>query len=232
MTLLRLATDATLAVTDPAMALQCINLYNKTVRFAQTYNRKIAYKAAPGATSLNQRRRLLSQRRLIICTDDGSGSLANSHPIEGSVAVLCKVASRSGIIHCHGYLLGHSCSKIQRVCKSSLASEAHSALTAADQALWFQVLLTEIVTGVYDITKISPLSTFPLPGPFGPSPTDEEVAIRCEKLTQTKSALLTTCSYCQFAFPLGKLIHSASKQVIDCQTAKPFILFRPLLLTD
>ena len=228
----RLATDAALAVTDPALALQCINLYNKTVRFVQSYNRKIVYTAVPGTTSLNQRHRLLSQRRLIIFTDAGFGSLANSHSIEGSVTVLGKVTSRDGIIHCHGYLLDHRCAKIQRVCKSSLASEAHAALTASDQALWFQVLLTEIVTGIYDITKIAPPSTFPLPDPFGPSPTDEEVSNHCKKSSQSKSTLLTSCSYCKTSIPLEHLLHFASKQTLDSPPSKPFILFRPLLLTD
>ena len=98
----RLATGAALDVADPAFASHRIILYKKTARFAQNYNQKIAYTSAPGTSSRNQRRRLLSQRSLIIFTDAGSGSLANSRSIEESVTVLGKAASRDGLIHFHG----------------------------------------------------------------------------------------------------------------------------------
>ena len=96
--------------------------------------------------SKESNRNAMEKRRLVLFTDAGFGSLANSHSIEGTVTILASVTGRDGVIHCHGYLLDHRCAKIQRVCKSSLAAEAHAALTATDQALWFRVLLTELGT--------------------------------------------------------------------------------------
>ena len=83
--------------------------------------------------------------------------------------------NRDGVIQCHGLLLDHRCAKIHRVCRSTLAAEAHAAVTAVDVALRTQVLLTEIFTGKYDHTRLTPPTEFPIQDPFRPSPTNEEV---------------------------------------------------------
>ena len=67
--------------------------------------------------------------------------------MDGTVTILATVDGFDGIIHCHGYLLDHRCAEIQLIWKSPLAAEARAELTAADQELRFQVLLTEIVAG-------------------------------------------------------------------------------------
>ena len=175
----------------------------------------------------------MEKRRLVLFTDAGFGSLANSHSIEGTVTILASVTGRDGVIHCHGYLLDHRCAKIQRVCKSSLAAEAHAALTATDQALWFQVLLTELVTGKYDITAISPPTSFPIPDPFGPSPTDQEVAAQMSEKPFNKQVMFTKCANCETSLNLSQLIFKASQDWKSRHgEQKPFTLFRPLLLTD
>ena len=170
----KIATDAVAACTDSTLARNIANLYNKTIRFFATYERKIVYAQPPDdAADPSRKLHSFTQRRLVVFDDAGFGPLAESHSAEGSVTVLAQVTRRGGTTQCHGYLLDRRCAKIQRVCKSPLAPEAHAALTAADQALWFQALLAEIVTGKYDISLISPPTTYPLPDPSGPSPTNQ-----------------------------------------------------------
>ena len=132
--------------------------------------------------------------RLIVFADAGFGSLTGSHSVDGSVAVWAEAVSRDGITDRHGALLDHRCAKIQRVWKSSLASECRAALTASDQALRTKALLHEIVTGAYIIRHISPPSEFPLPDPRGPSPKNEE-ARRQRRADNSKRRIFS--SYCK-----------------------------------
>lgn len=173
----KLATDFVAVCTDPILARSAINMYNKTVRFACNCPRRVNYADRAGfGTDAAARAHHLQQRRLVLLADAVFGSLADSRSVEGAVTALAQVAARDGIIHCHVYLLDRRCGKIQRARKSSLAAEAHAALAVADQALWFHVLLAEIVTGKYDISDVSPPTTYPHPDPFGSSPTDREVS--------------------------------------------------------
>ena len=71
--------------------------------------------------------------------------------------------------------MDHRCAKIHRVCRSSLAAEAHAAVSACDQALWLQILLTEITIGECDVRRFSPPTEFPLQNPFPDAPTNEQV---------------------------------------------------------
>ena len=99
--------------------------------------------------------------RLVVFADGGFGPLTGSRSIDGPVAVLAGVISRDGSISCHGALLDHRCAKIQRVCKSSLDAEGRADVAASDQSLRTQALLYEIVTGAYEIRRISHPSEFP-----------------------------------------------------------------------
>ena len=65
--------------------------------------------------------------------------------------------------------------KIHRVCRSSIKAESHAAVTAADAAIWFQVLLLELATRQLQLAHISPPSEFPLPDPFEKPPTPESL---------------------------------------------------------
>ena len=230
----RIATEAVAACTDPTLALQFIALYNRAVRFAQTYAREIAYSPPPGTLSATSARlRRLENRRLIIFTDAGFGPLAGSQSVEGSVTILGQVLSRDGSIECRGYLIDRRCAEIQRVCKSSMADEAHAAVTAAGQALWFQVLLTEIATCHYNIESIAPPTSYPMPDPFGPSPTDAEVNSQCASPPNTAAIPQVTCRSCKTNMHRSKLISAAQAAQKNGKTGhiKP-CLFRPLLLTD
>ena len=108
-------------------------------------------------------------------TDAGFGTLVKNHSAESHVVILGDVIERDGAIRCHGVLLGHRCAKIHRVCRPTQAAEAHAAATAADVALWFQVLLTELFTHDFDYKRLTPPTEFPLLNPFHESPSDEEV---------------------------------------------------------
>ena len=108
-------------------------------------------------------------------TDAGFGTLVKNHSAESHVVILGDVIERDGVIRCHGVLLDHRCAKIHRVCRPTQAAEAHAAATAADVALWFQVLLTELFTHDFDYKRLTPPTEFPLLNPFHESPPDEEV---------------------------------------------------------
>ena len=98
-----------------------------------------------------------------------------NHSVESHVVVLGGVIGRDGIIKCHGAMLGHRCAKIHRVRRSTLAAEAHAAVTALDVALWVQVLLTEIFTRHLDYQRLTPPTEFPRLNPFHESPSNAEV---------------------------------------------------------
>ena len=209
-------------------------VYSKTVKFVQNYRRKIRYTTLGfHGTSFTDRWRKFQQLRLVIFADAGFGSLSGSHYIEGSVTILAEVLARDGSIKCHGALIDHRCAKIQRVCKSSLAAECHAAITAADQGLWIQSLLHELVTGHYIIDHLSPPTEFPLPDPFGPSPTDEEVRWQCAAASNKGHIFQTSCKHCDHDQPTVSLIMHATRHSLNVpQQTTSSLLYRPLLLTD
>ena len=231
----KIATDAVEACKQASKALEIMAVYNKTIKFVQNNRRKIKY-TTPGTsdTSPSDRWKKLLQLRLVVFTDAGFGSLTGSHSIEGSVTALAEVISRDGAIKCHGTLLDHRCAKIQRVCKSSLAAECHASLTAADQALWLQALLHEVVTGNYITAHLSPPTEFPLPDPFGPSPSDAEVRWQCDSALKKKHVYQSSCLSCDCHIPTALLIHHAHSHMAQSEkmTTTAQLLFRPLLLTD
>ena len=80
------------------MARAAINLYNKTVRFVNNYPRKITYTPPPeGIVNKENNRHAMEKRRLVLFTDAGFGSLANSHSIEGTVTILASVTGRMAL---------------------------------------------------------------------------------------------------------------------------------------
>ena len=135
-------------------------------------------------------------------------------------------------MRCHGFLIDHRCAKIQRVCKSSLAAEAHASITAADQALWIQVYLNEIVTGHYQIEKITPPTEYPLPGPFGQSPTDQEVTAQCQIDLKEVNPSNYHCHSCQITAARSTIIYAAAERRDQQQGHRALTLSKPLLLTD
>ena len=94
-----------------------------------------------------------------------------------------------------------------------------------------QVVLTEIVDGGYDITRISPTATYPLPDPFGQSPTDQEVACQRKLDDKTHHLHLNTCRNWLHTSPVAQLILEAEKSARESPTRPPPALFRPLLLS-
>ena len=228
----KLATDAVAAATGPELGKKIIILYNKIIRFAQLYDRKLTFDDLNlEGTSYHGRLTNFTSRRVVCFADAGFSALAGSHSIEGSVTILGKVINRYGVVRCHGYLIDRRCAKIQMVCKSSLAAEAHASATAADQALWLQVYLAEIFTGSYQISQITPPTEYPLPDPFGVSPTDQEVAAQRRQEITSSHPTDYNCGHCQSTMARSKLIFAAVGK--RDKTPKPGLaISRPLLLTD
>ena len=125
----------------------------------------------------------LTQFRIVCFTDAGFATLHDEHSIESNVTIFGKVLYRDGAIHCQGFLLGHRCAKIQRVCRSPLSDECRAAVTAGDYALRYQILLIELLTHRYQIRKLRPPTNCPMLNPFGQGPTDRD--LKTEKLFST-----------------------------------------------
>ena len=87
------------------------------------------------------------------------GSPQDPHIVDGVSIVLGKSIGRYGPIQCHVFLLGLRCAEIRRVIRSSLAVECRAAISDADRALRMQMLLTDLVTGKYDISLPHQLNT-------------------------------------------------------------------------
>lgn len=222
------------ACLDPVLARAAANLYNKNARFVNTYPRKIAYTPPPKRTTVDGKERdPLTQRRLVLFGDSGFGSLADSRSVEGAVTVLADVTHRDGIIQRRGYLIGRRCAKIQRVRKSSMAVEAHAALAAADQAMRFQVSLAEIVTGKYGIAAISPPAVYPIPDPFGPSPTGQNKSGRASITTASESTDSVRKMRYLPDYSESTQFYNGRKRRLEATEgrAETDHIFRPLLLT-
>ena len=117
----------------------------------------------------------LSQYRVICFTDAGFATIHDDHRIESNVTIFGKVLFRGGVIRCRGFLPDHRCAKIQRVCRSSLSAERHAAVTGGDYAVWYQIMLIELLTHRYPIRKLRPPTNCPMLNPFGNSPSDAEL---------------------------------------------------------
>ena len=151
---------------------------------------------------------------------------------------------RDGAIHCHGYLIGRRCAKIQRVCRSSLSAECHATVTAGDYALRYQVLLIDIFTRSYQIRRLRPPADCPMLNPFSDSPSGAQLQadklFRSEFGTQWNPAVklehedvlrnYNKCESCLVGFPLRT---TERKDPADLnRSPKTFTLPNPILLTD
>lgn len=73
--------------------------------------------------------------KLFVFADDGFVALVQNSSVGPHVIILGYVIDRGGIPKCPGLAMVHRFGKIHRVCRSTLAAEAHAAVTAVDAAL-------------------------------------------------------------------------------------------------
>ena len=99
--------------------------------------------------------RAFTKRRIITFADAVFGSLPGDRSVESSFTAIGELISRDGTVECHGVLLDHRCAKIHRFCRSSLNAESHAVVTAADTAIWFQILLIELTAREFHLSRIS-----------------------------------------------------------------------------
>ena len=253
-TITQMATQIVEACESADKAIQLMRLYNKIVKFVKNHRRKIRYSAFPTPNvDSSARPSDLLHWKLFMFTDAGFGTLIKNHSIESHVIVLGDVIGRDGVIQCHGLLLDHRCAKIHRVCRSTLAAEAHAAVTAVDVALWFQVLLTEIFTHHFDYQLLTPPTHFPLRNPFHESPSNAEVTEETTlerillmaavthsanpMITETPETTRSTCLCCQRSMVLTTFaasnLDSHHRSIYESLVQRrPAILFHPMVLTD
>ena len=162
----KLATDMIHACGNGQKAKQRCNLYNKTVRFSKRHASKIHYRPEPKSPENLSWGDRLKNYRIISFTYAGFASLEGDRSGDSNLLVFGRALFRAGAIRCHGYLIDHKCGKIQRVCRSSLASECRAAVTAGDYALRYQVLLIGIFTRSYQIRRLCHPADFPTINPF------------------------------------------------------------------
>ena len=242
----QLATTLVESCMDASKARRWMQQYNKLVRFTQSHNRAIAYIPLNHNLPPREKVRAFMKRRIITFTDAGFGSLSENHSVESSMTVLGELLSRDGTIECHGVLLDHRCAKIHRVCRSSLNAESHAAVTAADTAIWFQILLLELTTHEFHLSHISPPSTFPLPDPFEKPPSTEELKKFVDPFLNMSSSnhvlkvdsgeeeyFISHCHHCQTSENIYVTeYHKCPRNPSTESPATGVLLFRPILLTD
>ena len=165
-------------------------------------------------------------------------SLGGDHSDESNIVIFGRVLFRDGVIHCRGYLMDHRCGKIQRLRRSSLSAECHSAVTAGDFSLWYQVILVEIFTHSHQIRRLCPPTECPMLNPFSDSPPGGK--LKADKLFWAESELRwNPAAKLQDADAQWNCGKCDSRQVcIPLQTTEAIhweteaISFNPLLLTD
>ena len=116
--------------------------------------------------------------QLYIFSDANFCTLRDCGSLQSHTAILGRACSRNGDITCKGFFLESCARRIQRVCKSTLGSEAVALSTAADAGLWLRVLFIEMVTGSFEKSIIQPKSSFRLCSPFQESPFNEYCIVR------------------------------------------------------
>ena len=211
----QIATVTKEALVSVELAKEACMKYNRIAKFMRNRTREIHYTQSNYRIHGHDAIAELMQWRIISFADAGFGSLTQNHSVEGNFLVLGHVVSRGGVVYCHGGLLGHRCSKIRRVCKSSLSADTHSAITASGWSLWFQVFLIELFASGFGIRRISPPTKFPLRNPFGKSPPDQEVR---EEVRQRSEASEKNPAIVKMA-----PVHQGGHIVVDVIRRKPGI---------
>ena len=253
-TITQIATQIVEGCSSKEKATHVMNLYNKIVKFVKNHPRKIHYCMFPTPFRPEKTHpSSLLNWKLFVFTDAGFGTLSKNHSVESHVVILGDVISRDGVIKCHGVMLDHRCAKIHRVCRSTLAAEAHAAVTAVDVALWFQVLLIEIFTQKFDYRRLTPPTDFPLRNPFNDSPSNAEVQQETglqplhmiamldhsanPMITDAPMSFQATCHCCKIAMTLttsstGQLSEDDRRIYLNMLNHQAPASFHPLILTD
>ena len=196
---------------------------------------------SPGKYPPNGR---LMSYRIASFTDAWFASLEGDRCIEPIATISGRMLFRDGAIHCHGYLMGHRCAKIQRVCRSAIPAECHAAVTAGDYSLLYQILLNEIFTHVHQIRQLFPPAEYPIPDRFEKSPSD--VSRKADKLFLIESEKqwgpaikladepdkwnYQKCEPCLVSIPVRTVGRNYPTSSAPPKIDSP--LFNPLLLTD
>ena len=173
-----MATQIAEAFGNPEKAAKLMQIYNKIAKFVRNRPRGIRYRRFPLRRQGDQTLKPSDVLRwkLFVFAGDGFGTLVKSHSAESRVVVLGDVIGRDGVAKFHGLLLGDRCAKIRRFCRSTLAAEAHSAVTAVGVALWPQVLMAELLFAHdFDYRRLTPPTEFLPMNPPHESPPDEDV---------------------------------------------------------
>ena len=79
--------------------------------------------------------------------------------------------SRDGTVQCLGHLISWYTRRIHRVCRSTANSECVALNSALDLTVYLQVILSELLTGRYDVDFLTRSTILPMMNPFKPSPT-------------------------------------------------------------
>ena len=124
---------------------------------------------------------LIRNAQLYIFHDANFGTLRNCGSLQSYTAILGRACSRNGDITCKGFFLESCARRIQRVRKSTLASEAAALSIAADAGIWLRIVFIEMVTGSFGKSLAQPQSSFRLYTPFQESPSMNTALLELER---------------------------------------------------
>ena len=98
--------------------------------------------------------------------DASYGTLRDSGSAEAACFVFGIPLKRDGTILCRGHLVSWYARRIARVCRSTANAECIALNGAVDVTVYLQVIIGELLTGIYDVQFLLAGEVIPLLNPF------------------------------------------------------------------
>ena len=107
--------------------------------------------------------------------DASYGTLRDSGSAEAACFVFGIHLKRDGTILCRGHLASWYARRIARVCRSTANAECIALNGAVDVTVYLQVIIGELLTGIYDVQFLLAGEAIPLLNPFRRPPALESL---------------------------------------------------------
>ena len=122
--------------------------------------------------------------QLTTFSDASFATLRDSGSVESACILFGIPVSRDGTVLCHGHLIAWYTRRIHRVCRSTANSECVALNSALDLTIYLQVILSELLTGHYNVDFLTRSTVLPMMNPFKPSPTSVQMQREFQKHAQ------------------------------------------------
>ena len=138
--------------------------------------------------------------QLTTFADASYGTLRDSGSAESACFIFGIPLKRDGTILCRGHLISWYARRIARVCRSTANAECIALNGAVDVTVYLQVIIGELLTGIYDVQFLVTGDIIPLLNPFRrPPPIEaikaESVNIGHSSIESRDSVYSSSCSF-------------------------------------